>query len=62
MQIFHSATIVVERDPEGALALILEVPGRSVNVFNRQVLAELDAALDAVAASKAPLLVVRSGK
>ncbi len=62
MQIFHSATIVVERDPEGALALILDVPGRSVNVFNRQVMSDLDAALDAVAASKAPLLVVRSGK
>jgi 3-hydroxyacyl-CoA dehydrogenase/enoyl-CoA hydratase/3-hydroxybutyryl-CoA epimerase len=62
MQIFRSATIVVERDPEGALALILDVPGRSVNVLNRQVMADLDAALDSVAASKAPLLVVRSGK
>jgi 3-hydroxyacyl-CoA dehydrogenase/enoyl-CoA hydratase/3-hydroxybutyryl-CoA epimerase len=62
MQVFHSATIVVERDPDGALALILDVPGRSVNVFNRQVMADLDAALDAVADRKAALLVVRSGK
>jgi 3-hydroxyacyl-CoA dehydrogenase/enoyl-CoA hydratase/3-hydroxybutyryl-CoA epimerase len=62
MQIFQSATIVVERDPEGALALILDVPGRSVNVLNRQVMADLDAALDAVADNKAPLLIVRSGK
>ena len=62
MQIFQSETIVVERDSEGAVALILDVPGRSVNVFNRQVMTDLDAALDAVAASKAPLLVVRSGK
>ncbi len=62
MQIFHSATIVVERDPEGALALILDVPGRSVNVLNRQVMADLNAALDSVADSKAPLLVLRSGK
>jgi 3-hydroxyacyl-CoA dehydrogenase / enoyl-CoA hydratase / 3-hydroxybutyryl-CoA epimerase len=62
MQIFQSATIVVERDSDGAVALILDVPGRSVNVFNRQVMADLDAALDAVAASKGPLLVVRSGK
>lgn len=62
MQIFQSATIVVERDPEGALALIVDVPGRSVNVLNRQVMADLDAALDAVAGSKAPLLIVRSGK
>src|SRR5579875_1966955 len=62
MQIFHSATIVVERDPEGALALILDVPGRSVNVLNRQVMADLNAALDSVVDSKAPLLVLRSGK
>jgi 3-hydroxyacyl-CoA dehydrogenase/enoyl-CoA hydratase/3-hydroxybutyryl-CoA epimerase len=62
MRIYQSATIVVERDSDGGVALILDVPGRSVNVFNRQVLNDLDAALDAVAASKAPLLVVRSGK
>ncbi|HTU91756.1 MAG TPA: enoyl-CoA hydratase-related protein, partial [Gemmataceae bacterium] len=62
MQIFRSATITVERDPEGALALILDVPGRSVNVLNRQVMTDLDAALDKVADSKAPLLIVRSGK
>ncbi len=62
MQIFRSATIVIERDPEGALALVLDVPGRSVNVLNRQVIADLDAALDSVASSKAPLLIVRSGK
>jgi len=62
MQIFRSATVVVERDPEGVLALILDVPGRSVNVLNRQVMADLDGALDAAAASKAPLLIVRSGK
>jgi 3-hydroxyacyl-CoA dehydrogenase/enoyl-CoA hydratase/3-hydroxybutyryl-CoA epimerase len=62
MQIFRSATIVVQRDPEGALALILDVPDRSVNVLNRQVMADLDAALDRVAENKAPLLIVRSGK
>ncbi len=62
MQIFQSETVVVERDPDGSVVLKLDVPGRSVNVFNRQVLADLDAALDAVAASKAPLLVIRSGK
>ncbi len=62
MQLFQSATVVVERDSEGAVALILDVPGRAVNVFNRQVMADLDAALDAVASSKAPVLVVRSGK
>jgi 3-hydroxyacyl-CoA dehydrogenase/enoyl-CoA hydratase/3-hydroxybutyryl-CoA epimerase len=62
MQIFRSATILVERDPEGALALILDMPDRSVNVLNRQVMADLDTALDRITESKAPLLVVRSGK
>ena len=62
MQVFQSETVVVERDPDGSVALKLDVPGRSVNVFNRQVVADLDAALDAVAATNAPLLVVRSGK
>jgi len=62
MSIFESETIHVERDNDGSVVLILDVPGRSVNVFNRQVLADLDAALDAVAESHAPLLVVRSGK
>ena len=37
MQLFQSTTIVVERDHDGAVALILDVPDRSVNVFNRQV-------------------------
>jgi 3-hydroxyacyl-CoA dehydrogenase/enoyl-CoA hydratase/3-hydroxybutyryl-CoA epimerase len=62
MRIFQSATVAVERDSEGAAALILDVPGRSVNVLNRQAMADLEAALDAVAASKAPVLLVRSGK
>lgn len=62
MQIFQSATIVVERDSEGAAALILDVPDRGVNVFTPQVMSDLDAALDALAASKAPVAVVRSGK
>jgi 3-hydroxyacyl-CoA dehydrogenase/enoyl-CoA hydratase/3-hydroxybutyryl-CoA epimerase len=62
MQLFQSETILVEKDSDGSVSLKLDVPGRSVNVFNRQVMADLDAALDAVAASKAPLVVVRSGK
>jgi 3-hydroxyacyl-CoA dehydrogenase/enoyl-CoA hydratase/3-hydroxybutyryl-CoA epimerase len=63
MAVFQSDSVVVERDQDGALALILDVPGRSLNVINRRVLADLDAALDAVlAAGRVPLLVVRSGK
>jgi 3-hydroxyacyl-CoA dehydrogenase/enoyl-CoA hydratase/3-hydroxybutyryl-CoA epimerase len=62
MQVFQSETIVVERDSDGGASLKLDVPDRSVNLFNRQVLTDLDAALDAVAAAKPPLLVLRSGK
>jgi 3-hydroxyacyl-CoA dehydrogenase/enoyl-CoA hydratase/3-hydroxybutyryl-CoA epimerase len=62
MLIFRSATVVAQRDSDGAVALLLDVPDRAVNVFNRQVMRDLDAALDAVAASKAPVVVVRSGK
>jgi 3-hydroxyacyl-CoA dehydrogenase/enoyl-CoA hydratase/3-hydroxybutyryl-CoA epimerase len=62
MQVFQSPTVVVERDVDGSMGLKLDVPDRSVNVFNRQVMTDLDAALDAVAASKPPLLIVQSGK
>ncbi|HZY83901.1 MAG TPA: 3-hydroxyacyl-CoA dehydrogenase NAD-binding domain-containing protein, partial [Gemmataceae bacterium] len=63
MPLFESQTVVVERDTDGSAVLKLDVPDRPVNVFNRQVLADLDAALDAVKAdAHVPLLVVRSGK
>jgi 3-hydroxyacyl-CoA dehydrogenase/enoyl-CoA hydratase/3-hydroxybutyryl-CoA epimerase len=43
--------------------LKLDVPGKSHNVFNRQVLADLDAAFDQLAKeSNVPLLVIHSGK
>jgi 3-hydroxyacyl-CoA dehydrogenase/enoyl-CoA hydratase/3-hydroxybutyryl-CoA epimerase len=63
MALFESQTVVVERDTDGSAVLKLDVPERPLNVFNRQVLADLDAALDAVQAEpRVPLLVVRSGK
>jgi 3-hydroxyacyl-CoA dehydrogenase/enoyl-CoA hydratase/3-hydroxybutyryl-CoA epimerase len=62
MLIFESQTIVVQRDSDGAVAVILDVPDRGVNVFNRMVMVDLDAALDAVADSRAPVAVMRSGK
>jgi 3-hydroxyacyl-CoA dehydrogenase/enoyl-CoA hydratase/3-hydroxybutyryl-CoA epimerase len=63
MAIFHSDTVTVERDNDGSAVLQIDVPGRSVNVFNRQVLADLDGALDALAAEgRVPVLAVRSGK
>ena len=63
MLLFESQTVVVEKDTDGSAVLKLDVPDRPLNVFNRQVLADLDAALDAVQAEpRVPLLVVRSGK
>jgi 3-hydroxyacyl-CoA dehydrogenase/enoyl-CoA hydratase/3-hydroxybutyryl-CoA epimerase len=62
MRIFQSESVVVERDTDGSAVLILDVPGRGVNVFNRQVLTDLDAGVSAVADAKPPLLVIRSGK
>src|SRR5262245_3666554 len=64
MSIFQSDTIRVERDAsDGSFVLILDVPGRSVNLITRQVLADLDAAIDALSTqTRVPVLVVRSGK
>jgi 3-hydroxyacyl-CoA dehydrogenase/enoyl-CoA hydratase/3-hydroxybutyryl-CoA epimerase len=63
MPLFQSQTVVVERDADGSAVLKLDVPDRPVNVFNRRVLADLDAALDTLTAQgRIPLLVVRSGK
>ncbi len=62
MPFFHSQNVTV--DIEGDLALLrLDVPGRSVNVFTRQVLQDLDAALDRLASNTTlRVLVLRSMK
>jgi 3-hydroxyacyl-CoA dehydrogenase/enoyl-CoA hydratase/3-hydroxybutyryl-CoA epimerase len=63
MSFFQAENLRVELQPNGVAVLWLDVPGRSLNVFNRQLLADLDAALDRVAAEPAvQLLVVRSAK
>ncbi len=63
MPLFRSETVEVDRDVDGSLHLSIDVPGRPVNVFNRQVLAELEEALDAISgAARTTVLVVRSGK
>src|SRR5258707_12273668 len=62
MPLFQSANVQVERDAGGSAILILDVQNKSVNVFNRQVLADLDAALDAIQTQHTiPVLFVRSG-
>jgi 3-hydroxyacyl-CoA dehydrogenase/enoyl-CoA hydratase/3-hydroxybutyryl-CoA epimerase len=63
MPLFESTTVVVEKDADGSAMLKIDVPGETHNVIGRQTLADLDAALDRLAAEKAlPVLVVRSGK
>ncbi len=63
MPLFESQSIVVERDTDGTLILKIDVPGRSVNVLNSLLLADLEAACDRLASERfAPLLIVRTGK
>jgi 3-hydroxyacyl-CoA dehydrogenase/enoyl-CoA hydratase/3-hydroxybutyryl-CoA epimerase len=63
MPFFQAENLRVELQPNGVAVLWLDVPGRSMNVFNRQVLADLDAALDRLAAEPSvQLLVIRSAK
>jgi 3-hydroxyacyl-CoA dehydrogenase/enoyl-CoA hydratase/3-hydroxybutyryl-CoA epimerase len=63
MALFQSNTITMDRDADGSFVLVLDVPNRGVNVITRQVLADLDAALDFITAQpRVPVLVVRSGK
>jgi 3-hydroxyacyl-CoA dehydrogenase/enoyl-CoA hydratase/3-hydroxybutyryl-CoA epimerase len=53
----------VNRLSEGVAALMIEVPGRPVNVVTRQFLADLEAALDRLEAESAfKLLVIRSAR
>jgi 3-hydroxyacyl-CoA dehydrogenase/enoyl-CoA hydratase/3-hydroxybutyryl-CoA epimerase len=53
----------LEPQADGIATLWLDVPGRIVNVFNRQVFADLDAVLDRIASEPAiRVLVIRSAK
>jgi 3-hydroxyacyl-CoA dehydrogenase / enoyl-CoA hydratase / 3-hydroxybutyryl-CoA epimerase len=61
--LFQSETVVVEKDRDGSAFLKIDAPGQTHNMLSRQMLADLDAAFDAVAAeARLPLLVIRSGK
>jgi 3-hydroxyacyl-CoA dehydrogenase/enoyl-CoA hydratase/3-hydroxybutyryl-CoA epimerase len=63
MPLFRSETINVDRDVDGSVHLVIDVPNHSVNVITRQVLTDLDAALDAIReAARTPVIFVRSGK
>jgi 3-hydroxyacyl-CoA dehydrogenase/enoyl-CoA hydratase/3-hydroxybutyryl-CoA epimerase len=63
MSFFQAETLRVDQQPDGVADLWIDVPGLSVNVFNKQVLGDLDAALDKVANEPAiQVLVIRSAK
>src|SRR5262249_29761871 len=63
MSFSQAETLRVDQQPDGVACLWIDVPGRPINVFNHQLLSDLDAALDHVAAESAiRVLVVRSAK
>jgi 3-hydroxyacyl-CoA dehydrogenase/enoyl-CoA hydratase/3-hydroxybutyryl-CoA epimerase len=60
---FATDNLRIELSPTGRATLWLDVAGRSVNVFNRQVMADLDAAFDRLDSDiSAQLLIIRGAK
>src|SRR5215831_12338404 len=63
MSFFQAETLRVDQHPDGTAVLWIDVPGRPINVFTHQLLADLDTALDRVAAESAiSILAIRSAK
>jgi 3-hydroxyacyl-CoA dehydrogenase/enoyl-CoA hydratase/3-hydroxybutyryl-CoA epimerase len=63
MPIYQCDTVTVDRDRDGSVFLKIDVPDKSLNVIDRQVLFDLDVALDHVLAEgKVPILLIHSGK
>src|SRR5436190_3127038 len=63
MAFLQRETLWVNQLADGVAVLVLDLPGRTVNVLTRQMLADLDAALDQLnAASGFRLLIIRGGK
>jgi 3-hydroxyacyl-CoA dehydrogenase/enoyl-CoA hydratase/3-hydroxybutyryl-CoA epimerase len=63
MPIYQCDTVTVESDRDGSVFLKLDVPDKSMNVFDKQVLFDVDVALDHVLAERnVPILIIRSGK
>jgi 3-hydroxyacyl-CoA dehydrogenase/enoyl-CoA hydratase/3-hydroxybutyryl-CoA epimerase len=58
MEGFQATSLSVEIRPGGIALLWLDVPGRAYNVFNRQVLTDLDQALDKLAGDSSIRLLV----
>jgi 3-hydroxyacyl-CoA dehydrogenase / enoyl-CoA hydratase / 3-hydroxybutyryl-CoA epimerase len=63
MAFYQAETLWVNQLADGVACLIVDVPQRSVNVITRQVMTDLDSALERVAAEPSfRLLLLRSGK
>jgi 3-hydroxyacyl-CoA dehydrogenase/enoyl-CoA hydratase/3-hydroxybutyryl-CoA epimerase len=62
MAFFQTENLWVNQLADGVAALVLDLPDRKVNVLNRQVLTDLDQALDKVAAGDFHVLIIKSGK
>src|SRR5260370_25008017 len=62
MEIHRAASLIIEKD-DGVATLWLDVPDKTYNVFNRQVLGELHSAFDRIAPdSSIKLLLIRGRK
>ena len=60
---FQTANLRIDANGDGRSTLWLDAVDRNVNVFNRQVMADLGAALDHLAADRSlQILIVRSAK
>jgi 3-hydroxyacyl-CoA dehydrogenase / enoyl-CoA hydratase / 3-hydroxybutyryl-CoA epimerase len=63
MPIYQCDTVTVDRDQDGSVFLKIDVPDKSLNVIDKQVLFDLDVALDHVLAEgRVPILLIHSGK
>jgi 3-hydroxyacyl-CoA dehydrogenase/enoyl-CoA hydratase/3-hydroxybutyryl-CoA epimerase len=63
MAFFQSDNLTVTLTGDSVATLLLDVPGRAFNVFSRQVMADLEAALRRVEDEPAvKILIIRSGK
>jgi 3-hydroxyacyl-CoA dehydrogenase/enoyl-CoA hydratase/3-hydroxybutyryl-CoA epimerase len=63
MAFFQAETLWINQLADGVACLVLDVPGRPVNVLSRQVMADFATALERVAADTSfRLLTIRSGK
>src|SRR3989442_61844 len=63
MEATQAKSVTLEKTPEGNALLWIDVPGKTYNVLNQQVLADLDAVFDRAATdSSIKLLVIVSRK